>query len=259
MTYLISNAVDPCNIKIQFDLEQMFFTIRIVQVAILLLAGGMGSRFGSITPKQYICLNGTPLLIHCLNSLSLEPRIHCVLPVLAGGDKFYSDAIAGREFPFLLMNPVRGGSERAESMAHGLAALPPEVEWVAIHDAARPVPSRRLLGDVFDAAEKHGAAIPGISVTDTIKQVNEAGKVVSTPDRKTLRAVQTPQVARREWFDRAVRAHFDDLSRFTDDAALLEAAGFDVYVSQGDPKNRKITTREDLQWLENYITCEEGR
>jgi len=236
----------------------MFFTIRIVQVAILLLAGGMGSRFGSMTPKQYICLNGTPLLIHCLNSLSLEPRVHCVLPVLTEGDKFYSDAIAGREFPFLLMDPVRGGSERAESMAHGLAALPPEVEWVAVHDAARPVPSRQLLGDVFDAAEKHGAAIPGISVTDTIKQINETGKVVSTLDRKTLRAVQTPQVARRDYLDRAVRACADDLSRFTDDAALLEAAGFDVYVSQGDPLNRKITTREDLQWLENYITFEEG-
>jgi len=230
-----------------------------MQVSILLLAGGTGSRFGSTIAKQYVNLKGVPVLVHCLRSLGLEPRIHSVLPVLAAGDSNFSAAVAGLQFPFHLLTPVTGGCVRAKSMANGLAALPPEVEWVAVHDAARPLPSKRLLTDLFDAAEQYGAAIPGLPVSDTIKQIDAYGKVVNTLERMDLRAVQTPQVARRGWFEQAVDACSGRLEQFTDDAALLEAAGFDVHVSRGELLNRKITTPEDIQWLENYFSLGKDR
>jgi len=194
-----------------------------------------------------------PILVHCLYSLSRDPHVHCVLPVLSAGDNFFSEAVAGHEFPFRLLDPVTGGCVRAESMARGLAALPAEDEWVAVHDAARPLPSKQLLRDLFNTAERHGAAIPGIPVNDTIKQIDASGKVIYTPNRADLRAVQTPQVARRTWFEQAVVACAGRFDQFTDDAALLEMAGFEVHISPGDPGNRKITTREDLQWFEGQL------
>jgi len=118
-----------------------------------------------------------------------------------------------------------------------------------VHDAARPLPSPSLLADVIDVAMRHGAAVPGMDLNDTIKRVDAEGRVVETPVRASLKAVQTPQVARRDWFERALKCESDRLHRHTDDASLLEAAGFDVYVSRGDARNRKVTTPDDLQWL----------
>jgi len=224
-----------------------------MRVAILLLAAGSGRRFGREMPKQYITVSGKPLLLHTLQSLAVESRISVVQPVIAKDDAFYSSVIADAQFPFELLPPVVGGEERSISMQHGLAALPEDVDLVGVHDAARPLPSKALLKDVLDVAEKHGAAIPGVAVHDTVKRVNSDGRVVETPDRTLLRAVQTPQVARRDWFARAIEIEKDRLHVHTDDASVLEAAGFPVYVSQGDMANRKITTQADMDWLSAYL------
>jgi len=122
-----------------------------------------------------------------------------------------------------------------------------------VHDAARPLPSAELLADVIDVAQRCGAAVPGLAVADTIKRVNAEGRVVETPDRNLLRAVQTPQVARKVWFEKALALEAGRLHLHTDDASLLEAAGFDVYISRGEINNRKITTQEDLHWLESQL------
>lgn len=224
-----------------------------MRVSVLLLAAGSGSRFSRELPKQYTMLQGLPLIVHCLKSLARDPRVCWVQPVIAKGDFHFQEAVAGHGFSFELLQPVIGGSERGLSMANGLAALSSEMEWVAVHDAARPIPSAAMLREVFDAAKRYGAAIPGLEVHDTIKQVDSSGRVVATLDRKSLRAVQTPQVARRSLFERAIRLHRATLGQFTDDAALLEAAGFDVYVTRGDPYNRKITTPEDFEWLSSLL------
>ncbi|MDQ6959410.1 MAG: 2-C-methyl-D-erythritol 4-phosphate cytidylyltransferase, partial [Mariprofundaceae bacterium] len=144
-------------------------------------------------------------------------------------------------------------AERSISMQRGLAALPQDIELVAVHDAARPLPSQALLSDVLNVAERFGAAIPALPVHDTIKRVDADGKVLETPDRQTLRAVQTPQVARRDWFEQALQIEAGRLHLHTDDASLLEAAGFDVHVSLGEVNNRKITTMADLHWLESVL------
>ena len=223
-----------------------------MNVGVLLLAAGQGRRLGGELPKQYQMVEGRPLLAWALESLAAEPRFRVVQPVIAAGDRHYAEAVAGHAFPFVLLPAVSGGAERADSMRCGLAALPDDVAWVAVHDAARPIPSPALLGRVLDAAAAHGAAVPGLAVHDTIKQVDAEGRVVATLERAALRAVQTPQVARRSWLEQALAA-VDAGMTWTDDASLLEATGFPVHVSDGEEGNRKITTAEDLAWLRRLM------
>lgn len=222
-------------------------------IAVLLLAAGSGARFGSETPKQYLQVDGKALLCHTLESLAAEKRITRVQPVIAKNDPYFSACIQHQDYPFQLLPPVLGGAERAMSMQRGLAALPADVDLVAIHDAARPVPSPALLADVLDMAIQHGAAIPGIAVHDTIKRINTEGRVLETPVRSSLMAVQTPQVIRRDWLMQALKQEEERLHLHTDDASVLEAAGFPVYVSRGDANNRKITTPDDMAWFTQYL------
>ncbi len=224
-----------------------------MKVGVLLLAAGSGKRFGSDIPKQYLDVAGAPLILHTLHSLAAEPRIEVVQPVIAEDDSWFEKAVEGHSWPFELLEPVTGGSERSISMQRGLAALPDEIDMVAVHDAARAMPSRALLKDVLDVAKAQGAAVPGLAVHDTIKRIDEAGRVVETPDRNSLRAVQTPQVARRDWFVSALDREKDRLHLHTDDASVLEAAGYPVFISQGDVNNRKVTAPHDMEWLEAQL------
>ena len=140
---------------------------------------------------------------------------------------------------------VEGGSTRSESVRKGLAAVPNDATIVCVHDAARPFAShavfQRVISAVVDGAD---AAVPGIPVVDTIKQINETNVVVATPRRETLRAVQTPQAFRASSLR---RAHEHD-GEGTDDAALIELIGGEVVVVEGEVVNRKITSPEDLEW-----------
>ena len=224
-----------------------------MKVAVLLLAAGRGRRFGGEIAKQYVKVCGKEILLHTLYSLAQEPRIAVVQPVIAKGDDVFAELVAGHDFPFQLLAPVAGGAERSLSMQKGLGALPQDVDMVAVHDAARPLASKSVLKHVLDTAEQYGAAVPGVAVHDTIKRINDDGKVLETPSRACLRAVQTPQVARRDWFEAALQAEHSRLHLHTDDASVLEAAGFDVYISEGDINNRKITTQDDLLWMQGVL------
>jgi len=220
-----------------------------MKTGVLLLAAGSGSRFGGEIPKQYVVVAGQAIVLHTLAHLAAEERIAVVQPVLAAGDDRFAELVADKDYPFEILPAVTGGAERSISMQRGLCALPSDVGLVAVHDAARPLPSLALLADVLDVAERFGAAVPGVAVVDTIKRVDADGKVLETLQRNVLRAVQTPQVARRDWFERALLKEAGRLHLHTDDASLLEAAGFDVHISIGDGRNRKITTMDDLAWL----------
>ena len=140
---------------------------------------------------------------------------------------------------------VEGGSTRSESVRRGLAAVPSDATIVCVHDAARPFASpaifQRVISAVVDGAD---AAVPGVAVVDTIKQVNESEVVVSTPRRETLRAVQTPQAFRAA----SLRRAHEQGGEGTDDAALIERVGGEVVVVEGEVVNRKITSPEDLEW-----------
>ena len=156
-------------------------------------------------------------------------------------------------------NGVAGGGSRSESVRAGLAAVPDDAEIVCVHDAARPLASQelfeRVIGAVVAGAD---AAIPGLAVTDTIKVIDPdagsdiaraLGRVVDTPDRSRLVAVQTPQAFRADALRRAHEREGDA----TDDAALVEAAGGVVVVVEGQADNRKITTTDDLEWVRSRL------
>jgi 2-C-methyl-D-erythritol 4-phosphate cytidylyltransferase len=141
---------------------------------------------------------------------------------------------------------VRGGAERTDSVRNALAAVPADVDIVLVHDAARPL----LTGDIIErcivAAAAGRCAIAAVPVTDTIKEVDEGGRIVATPDRRLLRAAQTPQAFPAAVLrDAHARAHTDGVSA-TDDAALVSRYGATVIVVDGSPENIKITTPADL-------------
>ncbi len=145
---------------------------------------------------------------------------------------------------------VAGGETRSQSVRNGLAAVPADATIICVHDAARPFADLALYHAVIDAvAGGADCAVPGIAVTDTIKVVAADGTVVATPERASLRAIQTPQAFRAA----ALRRAHDGGAEATDDAGLVEAAGGRVVVVDGDESNRKITYPADLEWARSRV------
>ncbi len=204
----------------------------------IVVAAGSGSRFGGAVAKQYRQLGNGRVLDHSLRLLRDACPDRVVLVVAL-------DALDDPE-P-LATTVVAGAATRAGSVRAGLAALPDDVDVVLVHDAARPlVPSAvidRLLAAIAAGAD---AAVPGIALADTVKRVDEHGVVVETPPRSSLVAVQTPQAFRADVL-RRVHAFGGEA---TDDAALVEASGGRVVVVAGDELGRKVTTEDDLAWLQ---------
>jgi 2-C-methyl-D-erythritol 4-phosphate cytidylyltransferase/2-C-methyl-D-erythritol 2,4-cyclodiphosphate synthase len=178
--------------------------------------------------------------------------ITAVQPVIHPDDQnLFSEISDG----FEVAPPVSGGATRQASVLAGLEALlTVDPELVLIHDAARPFVSRDLIERGLLAATQSGAAIPAIAVTDTVKVVDAAGRVVHTPDRSTLRAVQTPQIFKfRPLLDAHRRARAEGKLDFSDDAALAEWAGLTVSTFDGEISNIKLTNPEDFQRAEAML------
>jgi 2-C-methyl-D-erythritol 4-phosphate cytidylyltransferase len=194
----------------------------------IIVAAGSGLRFGSA--KQFETL-GDRLVVDWSVEEAIQHSAGVVTVVPDGHE--------------IGPNIVVGGATRSESVRCGLAVVPTDATIICVHDAARPFASgvlyQRVIGAIVDG---HDGAVPGVPITDTIKQVNTSDVVVDTPQRATLRAVQTPQAFRASTLR---RAHANK-GEGTDDAALVEHIGGTVVVVQGEEMNRKITTRDDLDW-----------
>ncbi len=195
------------------------------------------------TDKVWTVVNGHPIVWYSLHTFAARVSA-CVLVVR--DDHLERACRLRAEFPAL--QAVAGGAERQESVLHGLQALPP-VDIVAVHDVARPFTGVRLLTRGIEALERAPGAVPVVPISDTVKQIDTGGFVVDTVDRQDLRAIQTPQLFRA---DALWQAHtvVPPGRRVTDDAGLLEAAGYPVATIPGDPANFKITTTFDLMVAE---------
>ena len=211
----------------------------------VIVAAGLGLRAGGGRPKQYATIGGEPVVRRSLAVFAGHPEIAAVQPVIHPDDMaLFRDATDG--VPAL--TPVFGGATRQASVRAGLEALAgrnPDI--VLIHDAARPFASPALLTRAIAAATTSDASVPTLPVTDTVKTVDTAGRVIATLDRTQLRTIQTPQAFR---FAPLLAAHRKaaDAGRddFTDDAALAEWAGMEVTVFAGEDANVKLTTPEDF-------------
>ncbi len=224
-----------------------------MSVAALVLAAGRGERLGATVPKAFVLLAGRPLLLHAFWALAASESVDRLLPVVARADlgRFsalgdWLSAIDG------IMPPVTGGRERQDSVRAGLAALPEDVEWVAVHDAARPLVRPADVDRVVAAARQHGAAILGLPVRDTIKRVRE-GQIRATPPRPECYAAQTPQVFRVELLREAIEKAAAERFLGTDDAELVERLGVPVAVVDGDASNIKVTDSDDLKAAERLL------
>lgn len=249
-------------------------------------AAGRGIRMGHDRPKQYLDLDGKPILVHTLETfcrLEFLSGILLVVPkpfLVETRDLLRHfmriEPVAGHDSPFLegqsgwyriegcmaeMCRPpetrmplrmVTGGSERQDSVFNGLSRLPPDCGWVMIHDGVRPFASVDLIRRTWEKARQTGACIAALPSTDTVKRVVN-GEVAETLPRESVWLVQTPQVFQK---DIIVKAYQEAHRRHwvgTDDASFVERLGEPVAVSVGERSNIKVTTPEDLEWGGSFL------
>ena len=219
----------------------------------IIVAGGKGLRMGGDIPKQFIPVNGMPVLMHTIRRFrEFDPQMHIVL-VLPKDHQDYWRQLCN-EYRFTDRHDITdGGSTRFHSSQNGIMALAeaPDSDIVAIHDGVRPFVSVETIGRCFTAAAESGAAIPVLPVIDTLRYVGHADENgVNTEQghnvlRSDYRVVQTPQTFRLALLRRAFTQPFSE--RFTDDASVVEALGEKVTMVDGNRENIKITTPYDLK------------
>ena len=229
------------------------------RVSLIVVAAGRGVRLGAATPKQYLACAGRPLLAHALQTLAAAHPYCAATVVIHRDDHALYDSVLAT-LPTATASvfgpPAHGGDSRQQSVLAGLEAQAESApDIVLIHDGARIFPTPALIARAIEAAERFGAAVPGSPLSDTVKQIAPAGRVVASPDRAALRAVQTPQAFRFSLIlDAHRRAAAADVAGLTDDAAVAAWAGHDTYVFDGDPGNMKVTTANDLRAAEARLT-----
>lgn len=223
----------------------------------IIAAAGMGKRLGLGYNKNYACIDGIPILIRNLRQVAKVPGLAQAVIVVAAGEEAEAEALLRQyqkqEFPRLCWSVVTGGKERQDSVERGIAALPPEARWVAIHDGARPFATPELFTRVWQAARETGAAIAAVPCKDTIKVGNPAGLVERTLERSRLWAVQTPQIFTAEQLKKHGAFVKENQLSVTDDASIAEAMGVPVKLVPGSYENQKITTPEDLIWARALV------
>lgn len=215
--------------------------------AALVPAAGKGERLGAGTPKALREVGGTQLLVHAVRGLAASRVIDLI--VVAAPVDFVDDvrSLLGELDVTCDIEVLAGGESRQESVARALIALPADVDIVLVHDAARALTPPELIASVVASVSAgHQAVVPGLAVADTLKQVNSASDVMATPDRATLRAIQTPQGFERSVLQ-AAHAGVDPSEPIaTDDAGLVERDGITVHVIPGHEEAFKVTRPIDL-------------
>jgi 2-C-methyl-D-erythritol 4-phosphate cytidylyltransferase len=216
-------------------------------VSAIIPVAGRGKRFGGQLPKQYLELNGQPVINLTLRPFVSLPAIHGGVVVAAREEMERISAFLGNIEGFAeKFRVIEGGKERQDSVYSGLQQIPSDTNIVIVHDGVRPFVSHSLLLRSIDTAQQFGACIVAVPVKETIKKVDK-DQVIETIPRESLWQAQTPQTFR---YSILKKAH-DDAHRLgfcsTDESALVEWAGFPVRIVMGDYRNIKITTREDLK------------
>jgi 2-C-methyl-D-erythritol 4-phosphate cytidylyltransferase len=220
--------------------------------AVILPAAGSSSRFGDPRRKKpFIELKGRPVWVRSLELFLSRDDVKQALIVLPPDEIDWFKEKFRANLAFMNVEIVAGGKERADSVQNALARVRSDIDFVAVHDAARPLIVKKWIEDVFAAAIRDGAAIPATPISSTVKRADKDRKIVETVPRENLWTAQTPQVARRDWLMDAFGKRGGLAA--TDEAQLLENAGRKVTVVECSPLNLKITTQEDFKMAEALV------
>jgi 2-C-methyl-D-erythritol 4-phosphate cytidylyltransferase len=225
------------------------------EFAVILPGAGRSMRFGGQVSKIFQILDGKPVLARTLAAFAQRSDVAQIVVAATDPEAVLDCAKLLNERERSKVQVCAGGLCRAESVRAAVRACRDSIEWIAVHDAARPLISQDLISRTFQAAEKHGAAAAALPVHLTIKQ---ATGPLPAPVRQTLRrtelwAMQTPQVMRRRDLLNAFDTCPIPLDQVTDDVQLLELAGQPVWLVEGEERNLKITTPTDLQIAHTFL------
>ena len=221
-------------------------------VSAIIVAAGGSTRMGTTDSKQFIPLHGRPVIEYTLRAFQICPLIREMIVVSREQDVQRIFRLAEDNGFDKVRAVVKGGSCRAESVKNGIQAANKDAQYLAIHDGARPLITVSDIKAVCEAAFESGAATLGTAVTDTIKIVDSADVIQTTPARNTLRAVQTPQVFEKEMYTFALD-NATGLESVTDDCLLIEQMHGEVQVVEGSRENIKLTTPVDIILAESIL------
>jgi 2-C-methyl-D-erythritol 4-phosphate cytidylyltransferase len=215
----------------------------------IIVAGGSGSRMNSDIPKQFLELNGNPVLMHTIQAFYQSQHQPKIILVLASGDLERWQKLK-KQYNFNIPHEiVAGGAERFHSVKNGLSLIQEKDAVVAIHDAVRPLVSQDTITNCFKTAIEKGNAVASVPSKDSVRKLTDGNSAAL--NRNEIYLVQTPQVFQLEQLNTAYQQNFD--SFFTDDASVVEKAGYKINLEKGDEFNFKITFKEDLKLAETIL------
>lgn len=217
---------------------------------LIIVAGGTGSRMGMDLPKQFLEINGKPILAHTLERFyQFDSTLNMIVVLHPDFVEYWNDLVQtlGIKVPHQV---VKGGKERFDSVKQGLKAISDETGVVGIHDAVRPLVSFKTFETCFNNARINGTAIPVVTVNDSLRELHNSDSKIA--DRSKFRLVQTPQCFEISLLREAFKADYHP--SFTDDASVVESLGVRLHLVEGNRENIKITTPEDLLLAKAYLT-----
>jgi 2-C-methyl-D-erythritol 4-phosphate cytidylyltransferase len=235
------------------------------KVTAILPAAGMGTRMGGETPKQFLELDGAPILMHTLRRLASCEAIAEIILATRAEEVLRLQERANQEKFRQPVRVVKGGATRQESVAAALAIVADDVDLVAVHDGVRPFVTREQVSRVIEEARKCGAAILGVPAMDTVKEVKrgslpeDTALITATIPRERVVLAQTPQVFRTRLLKDAFAKAAQDEVNASDEAGLVERLGHEVHVVHGTERNIKITKPADMELARFYLELERGK
>ena len=218
------------------------------RIGVIIVAGGSGTRMGGTIPKQFAIVGGEPILVRTINNFARAFPTAKIIVVLPAAQMNFWRNLSAR-FKVARHSTVEGGAERFHSVKNGIEALSDAADLIAIQDGVRPFASVEMIRRTAECAAENGTAIPTVKPVDSFRIVATGGNSESEIiDRSGLRIIQTPQIFRADLLRAAYDVDYD--TAFTDDASVVERAGYRITLCDGERSNIKITTQEDMIYAE---------
>lgn len=223
-------------------------------VSVIIAAAGNSTRYGGEKSKQFLMLDNTPVLIKSIQAFDEIDDVKEIIITARKQDFEIIEELAAEYGVRKLKCIAEGGATRQDSIYAAVGKIDEKADLVAVHDGARPLVRKEIITGVISKAAETNAAACAVPVKDTVKIIDSSGKIITTPERDTLRAVQTPQVFRFSLYKEAIEKAVSEKKQYTDDCQLFESMGYPVYLTDGDYENIKITTPDDLLVAEKFLS-----